>query len=124
MEIEQKPDQIIIHCGNKIGRQNVVDCQNILVKAIHLNLPITLMAEELTQIEPVGIQLLVSLFKTGQNKNITIKWQSINDQLLTISQLLGALELLNLHAYVKNKTKNTPTHKGLALNKLKKKDNK
>lgn len=96
MDIEQLEDHTVVHFGNQMDNNTVVDQQVELLLVLQLRKPIHITANTLSKLDTAGIQLLVNFCRTAHIQGISLEWQAVSPALKNTAALLGAEQLLGL----------------------------
>lgn len=96
MDIELTPDRIVIHCEAQLDRETVLEQQRLLLQALELKKPVTLIASSLIHVDTAGIQFLINFIKSLRTLEIPWKWENVSPTLRELATLLGALQLMQL----------------------------
>lgn len=89
MKIVSQQDQIVIDCEQALNRGAILEFKKTLQDALNRNKNIVFEANNVTQVDTIVLQLLLSFWLVGKEKKIPCQWNTVSPSLLKTATLLG-----------------------------------
>lgn len=96
MECQNEEGYCSINLGTSLKIASIHDQQKILSSALSYNKPIRINGSEIIQIDTASLQLLLSFILFINEKRLAWEWQTISPSLISIANIIGMHELLQL----------------------------
>ncbi len=75
---------------------DALEWHNKISAAFDTAAEIVLDGSKIEQIDSIGLQLLVAIFKQASNSGVRVTWRGVSDALLVSADQLGLVEILHL----------------------------